>query len=86
MLGLIFLMNVSTIKHLNYSGQESEKQFPVYDCDTPVILKQGQGHQTWNKLVDPKQGCNNGKFEKPRLNSVHQKASNKVFVKSYINT
>ena len=61
-----------------------KKQSAVYDSDTPVTLKQGQGHQTWYELVDPKQGCNNGKFEKPhlKLNSVQEKANDKVFVKS----
>ena len=44
--------------------------------------KQGQGHQTWFELVDLKQGYNDGKFEKPRLNSVCKKANDKVFVKS----
>ena len=47
-----------------------------------MTLKQGQGHQTWYELVDPKQGYNNAKFEKPRLNSVCEKVSDKVFVKS----
>ena len=52
--------------HLNYSGQESKKQFEVYDCDTPVTLKQGQGHQTWFELVDPEQSY---------VNSVSERAS-----------
>ena len=30
----------------------------------------------------PKQGYNNAKFEKPCLNSVHEKNNNEVFVKS----
>ena len=38
---------------VNYGGQESEKQFAVHDSDTPVTLKQGQGHQPWYELVDP---------------------------------
>ena len=46
-----------------------------------MTLKQGQGHQTWYELVDPKQGYNNAKFEKPRLNSVHEKSTMKVFAK-----
>ena len=54
---LIFLMYVATIHRLNYSGQESiEKQFAVYDSDTTVTLKQGQGLQNWNDLEDPKHG------------------------------
>ena len=43
-----------------------------------MILKQGQGHQTWYELVNPKQGYDNAKFEKPRLNSVREKANDKV--------
>ena len=43
---LIFLMYVRTIQLLNYSGQECKKQLAVQDSDTPVTLKEGQGHQT----------------------------------------
>ena len=50
---LIFLMNVGTIKRLNYGGQESKKQFTVCNSDTPVTLKQGQRHAAWYALVDP---------------------------------
>ena len=50
--------------------------------DIPVTLKYGQGHQTWYELVDPKQGYNLAKSEKPPLNSVCQKPIDKVFVKS----
>ena len=53
---LIFLMDVRRIQRLNYSRQESKKQFAVYDSDTPVTLKQGQSHQTQYELVDPEQG------------------------------
>ena len=63
-------MYIRTIQHLNYGGQESKKQFAVYDSDTPVTLKQSQGHQKWYELVDPKQGYNNAKFGKPYSNSV----------------
>ena len=38
-----------------------------------LTLKQGQGHQTWYVLVDAQQGYNHANFEKPRLNSVHEK-------------
>ena len=38
-------MYVRTLQCLNYGGQECEKQFAVYDSDTPMTLKQGQGHQ-----------------------------------------
>ena len=63
-------------------GQESKKQLAVYDSDTPVSLKQGQGHQIWDELVDHKQGYNSAKFEKPWLNSVHERANKFFFVKS----
>ena len=54
----------------------------MYDSDTHETLKQGQGYQTWHELVDTKQGYNNAKSEKPRLNSVRERAGNKGFVKS----
>ena len=57
----MFLMHTATMHHLNYSGQESEKQFAVYDSETPVTLIYGQCHQTWYKLLDPKQGFNHAK-------------------------
>ena len=62
--------------------KENKKQFAVYDSNTPVTLKQGQGHQTQYELVDLIQGYNIAKFEKPHLNSVCEKANDKVFVKS----
>ena len=72
------------MQRLNYGGQESKNKFAVYDYDTPVTFKQGQGHQSWYEFVDPKQGYNllKAKFEKSHLNSVCQKANDKVFVKS----
>ena len=77
-------MYVRTIQCFKYSGQKFKKQFAVYDSDTPVTFKQGQGHQTGYNSVDPKQGYNllKAKFEKSHLNSVCQKANDKVFVKS----
>ena len=45
-------------------------QFAVYILDTPVTLKQSQGHQIYNGNVDPEQDYNHAKFEKPGLNSV----------------
>ena len=52
---------------LNYSGQESKKQIVVYDSDTPVTLKQDQGHQTLSDNVNPKEGYNHAKFERSSL-------------------
>ena len=34
------------------------------------------------QLCKVKQGCNHVKFERPLVNSVHQKANSKMFVKS----
>ena len=50
-------MYVKTIQSLNFKlrwTKESKKQFAIYDSDTPVTLKQDQGHQTlYDELVDP---------------------------------
>ena len=43
------------------------------DSHSGAKLKKGQGHQAWYELADPKQGYNNAKFEKLRLNSVREK-------------
>ena len=75
-------MHLRTVQHLHYGGQKSYKTIAVYDSETLVTMKQGQGHQTWYGLVDPKQGSNNAKFENLRLNSVHEKNNDKVFAKS----
>ena len=63
------------IQHLNSSGQESQKQFAVYDSDTPVTWKQGQGQQTWYDLADPKQGYKNAQFKNKKFkkNSLEQR-------------
>ena len=66
----------------NYSGPEFIKRFAAHDSDIHVILKYGQGHQTWCDLLDPKQGYNHAKFDRHLLNSVCQKANAEVFVKS----
>ena len=71
-------MYVRTLQCLNYSGPQSRKQFAVDDSDTPVTLKQGQGHKTWCELVDLKQAYNNTKFQRPCLNGVCEKANNRV--------
>ena len=66
MLCMIFLMYLTTLKCLNYAGQEPRKhnlQFNVFN--THVTLKQRQGHQTWYGLVDPKKDYNHAKFERP---------------------
>ena len=62
---LTFSTYLRTIQCLNYGGQEPKTQFAVYDSDTPVTLKQGKGHQTWYKIVNPKQVHNNTKIKTP---------------------
>ena len=44
----MFLMHV-TLQHLNYTEHEykKKKQFAIHGSDTPVTLRQSQGHQTW---------------------------------------
>ena len=37
-------------------GKNLKNKFAVYISDTPVTLKQSQGHQTYHDNVDPKQG------------------------------
>ena len=44
-----------------------------------MTLKQGESQQTWYELVDPKQGYNHAKFERPPLNSVCPKGDIKAF-------
>ena len=38
----------------------------VYGSGTLVTLEQGQCHQTWDELVDPKQGHGNAKLKKKK--------------------
>ena len=45
-----------------------------------MTLKQGQGHQIWYKLVDPKQDHNSAKFEKHSLNSVRERADDEFLL------
>ena len=62
---------------LNYSGQESKKQFAVHGSDTPVTLKQGQCHQTLYELGDSKQCYDNAQCEKLHFNSTCERANDK---------
>ena len=43
-----------------------------------MTLKWCQRHQTWYELLGPMQGNNHAKFQRPPLNSVHQKANRKI--------
>ena len=40
------------------------KNHVSYDSDTPLALKQGQGHETWYKLEALKQSGSDARFEK----------------------
>ena len=60
-------------KNSNYT------QFAVYISDTPVTLKQSQGHQTYNDNIDPKQGFSHGKFERSCFDCVREKANGNCF-------
>ena len=77
---LIFPIYISIIQRLNYGGQESKKLFAVYNFD--IILKQGQGRQTWYELVDPPSlPPPPKKKEKKKIKSrvsVREKANDKV--------
>ena len=56
-------------------------QFAVYISDTPVTLKESQGHHTQNNNVNPKQSYNPAKFERFCFKGVREKANVKVFLK-----
>ena len=77
-------MYIRTIQYYTTVDKNLKKQFAAYHSYTAVTFKQGQDHQTLCDLLDPMQGYNKAKFEQPhlKLNSVHEKANNKVFVKS----
>ena len=55
-------------------------QFAVYIFDTPVTLKQGQGHETYNDNVDPKQGYSHTKLVTSCFDGVWEKANVKGFL------
>ena len=60
--------------------------FAVNIADTPVTLKQGQCHQTWNDDVDPKQDYNPAKFERSCFHGVQEKANvNSFRTRKYAN-
>ena len=63
-------------------------QFAVYIFDTPVTLKQSQGHHTYNESVDCKQGYNHVKFERSCFNLMvsNKKPMLKFFqMRKYVN-
>ena len=46
-----------------------------------VILKQGQGHQTWNNNVDPELVYNQAKFDTSCFNGIWEKSQCNFFLK-----
>ena len=44
-----------------------------------MTLKQSQGHQTYNKNIDPKQGYNHAKSETSHFHTVQEKVNIKFF-------
>ena len=79
MVGYIYIF----INHTTFNLQRTRTQntqFTVNVSNTPVILKQSQGHQTYDKNVDPEQGYNHTQFERPRFNGVREKGNVKVVV------
>ena len=70
MLCMTFWVYVRTIQRLNYSGQEHTR----HTCDLETRSRSSNLVQ----LLDTKQGYNNAKFEKRRLNSVRVRANEKV--------
>ena len=53
-------------------------QFAVYISDTPVTLKQSQGHQTYNHNVEPKKCYNHATIKYPALIVSKKRANVKV--------
>ena len=72
---LTFLVYVATIQCLKQNRQEPKKKIGVRDSVTSVTFKQCQGHQIWYEVVDLKQTSYHEKFERPRLNIIHEKAN-----------
>ena len=51
----------------------------VYISDTPVTLKQSQGHQTTKDNADAKQGYNHAKSQRSCFKGVPEKANTETF-------
>ena len=76
---LIFFNVCSNHAPLNHSGQGSKNNLQILIL-IYLTLKGHQGHQSCNELLDPEQGYNHTKFERPPVNSVCQRANIKVLV------
>ena len=46
-----------------------------------MTLEESQGHQTNNENLDPEEGYNHAKFERPRFGSVREKGNVEMFFK-----
>ena len=66
-LRIMFFMYVATTKCLKRTRVKNTL-FAAYISDTPVTLKQSQGHQTYSDNVDPKQDYNHAKFKRSCFN------------------
>ena len=79
-------MSVTTKQDLNsFSGQDFFLN-AVYVSDTPMTLKQDQGHQTWHEIIDCQQGFDNAQFGKPRLTaSIKQSTTKFCQIKEHVN-
>ena len=58
-------------------------QCTVYISNTPVTLKQSQGHQTYTDNVGPKEGYNHARFERSGLNGIWETPTKEIIV-SYL--
>ena len=79
---MIFLICAATTHCLNFRGQNPNA---AYTSDTPVTLKQGQGHKSQNDDVDPKLGNNHSKVETVCFNAVCEEANVKGFLVCFLN-
>ena len=61
-LNLVSSVYVATKQYSKLNKNHNKLHF-FYYTDKCVTLKQGQSHQTWYELVDPKQDYNRAKLE-----------------------
>ena len=81
---LSFLMFVATTTYKLKRTRIQNMQFAVYISDTPGTWKQSLGHKPYNDNVNPKQGYNHAKFQRPCLNGVREKANVIIFLNEKI--
>ena len=76
--------NLFNISHIHtifkpHRTRIQNTQSAVYISNTPVTLKQSQGHETYSDNVDPKQGYDHAKFERSCFHDVWEKAKKFFF-------